>query len=116
MDREEIAIAEAVEFDEEVSAFERKVEAEEDERDEKEKKKKEKETERKKVLSQKKKEIDDIFYGHWINKIKAFKALIPETENTLEGKGKDKKYKAEFRRQATLFLQEIKKLNIGGGK
>ena len=92
-------------LDEEVAAYELKVEQEEDERDEKERRKKDKETERKKVLSQKKKELDEIFYEHWINKIKALKDLIPNTENHFTGKGRDKKYKSYFRKQTTLFFE-----------
>jgi hypothetical protein len=96
---------EAVKLDEEVAAYEKKVEQEEDKRDEKEKKNKEKESERKKILSQKKKELDDRFYLYWIETIKALKDLIPQTENHFKGRGRDKKYKAYFRKQTTLFFE-----------
>ncbi len=112
---EAIAEAEAeAELDEEVAAYEAKVEAEEDERGLKEKKRKDKETERKRLNTVYRKRKDEAFYDEWSEKLTALKNLIPTTENNFKGKGKDKKFRAEYRRKGKLLFHIIKNLNLEG--
>ena len=101
-------------LDEEVAAYEAKVETEEDERDEKERIATQKESKRKMLLKVYRKRKDNAFYDEWSEKLEALKNLIPTTENHFKGKGRDKKFKAEYRRQGKLLFHIIKNLNLEG--